>query len=462
MRILLVDPPWIIQNNENLWRSVRSCLPSLGLAYVASSLEAAGHRVSYLDCTAEHVSVEAAKARLAAMDPAPDLVGLTATTPLFPNALSIAKAAKELFPGCRVVFGGVHATVMPDEVLSYPFVDYVARDEGEATAVELASGRAPEEILGLSWRRADGQIVHNELRPLLKDVDRIPVPAYHLLPMHRYAPAVGGFLRLPAMSLFATRGCPGRCTFCHRTFRGKVRRRSARSIVDEILLLQRGWGIREVAFYDDTFTAFKSTVLEFCEILVREKVDLTWSCFTRVDHVEKSLLQAMRRAGCHLILFGVESANAQILKTIRKNISLEQARQAVRVARELGIRTRASFMLGNPGETVDTLEETVRFAIELDPDQVQFNITTVYPGTEMYDWAKEHGYLVVDDWSRYNVSDVVMELPTVSSAEVRRCYRLAHKRFYLRPKVVLRRLLQLRTPDQLLQEIKGALAVVSS
>ena len=173
------------------------------------------------------------------------------------------------------------------------------------------------------------------------------------------------------------------------------------------------------------------------------------------------MIMAMKKAGCHLILFGVESADEQILKTINKNISLDQVKKIVTLSRKIGIETRASFMFGNPGETEETVKKTLQFAIDLDPDEVQFNITTVYPGTEMYTWAKQHGYLKEQDWSKYNMSDPVMELPTISQEKLGYYYRLSHRKFYLRPKVILRRLLKIRTFTQVKQEIKGGLAVLS-
>lgn len=459
--VLLIDPPWIIENKKNLWRKVGSCLPSLGLAYIASVLEKADHKVQILDCTAEKVSLDIAEDKLKQIKRhiTPDFIGLTATTPIFPNALKVAKICRNLFPNAKIVFGGVHPTVRPDEALSYDFVDYVIRDEGEETMLELVSGKKPESILGLSHKNK-GKVIHNKLRPLIKDISRIPIPAYHLLPMKKYYPALGSYKRLPAMSIFATRGCPGRCTFCHRVFRGIVRARSARNIIKEIKTLQREHGIKEVAFYDDTFTLFKKVVIEFCDIVKKEKIDITWSCFTRVDFVDEEMLEKMREAGCHLILFGVESADEQILKNINKRISLEQVRKVVELARKIGIETRASFMIGNPGETEETIKKTIRFAIELDPDEIQFNITTVYPGTEMFKWAEKNNYLLTRDWSKYNMSDVVMELPTVSPETIMHYYELAHRKFYLRPKIILRRLLRIRSFTQLKQEIKGALAVL--
>ncbi len=355
--------------------------------------------------------------------------------------------------------GGVHPSVMPDEVMADPAVDFVAIDEGEEIMLDLADSKNPPEILGLCYKD-NGQVIKNPLRPLIKDLDQIPPPAYHLLPMDKYFPAVGSYQRLPVMIMFATRGCPGRCTFCYRTFRGIVRKRSARNIIDEIKILQKNYGVKEVAFYDDTFTLFKEVVREFCQIIEKENIDLTWSCFTRVDHINEELLLIMKKSGCHLILFGVESADEEILKNIHKRISLDQVREAVRLARRIGIETRASFMIGNQGETEATIKKTIDFAIDLDPDEVQFNIATAYPGTELYDWAKERGYIKSFNWNDYSMSNVVLELPGLDRAKMQYYYELAHRKFYFRPKIILRRLLHIRSLVQLRQEIRGGLILL--
>lgn len=456
-KVLLINPPWVIGENKNLWKGVASCWPSLGLAYIAAVLEKAGHQVIYLDCSAETYTVGDTKKILEGYDFF-DYIGLTATTPLVNNALAIAAFAKEHFPGVKIVFGGVHPTVMPDEVLKHPQVDFVVIDEGEETMKELVSGKNKEEILGLCYKQ-NGEIIKNPSRPLIKDIDTIPPPAYHLLPMKKYYPATGSYKRLPAMILFATRGCPGRCTFCYQTFRGVTRKRSAQSIIDEIKILQSDYGIKEVAFYDDTFTLFKTVVKEFCEIIIKDKIDLTWSCFTRVDCVDENMLRLMKKAGCHLILFGVESGDGEILKNINKNISLKQVEEVVRTARRVGLETRASFMFGNQGETEETIKKTIDFAIKLDPDEAQFNVATAYPGTVLFNWAKELGYIKSFNWDDYSMSNVVLELPGLGKEKMQYYYELAHRKFYFRPKIILRRFWHIKSWTQFKQELKGGLAL---
>ena len=317
-----------------------------------------------------------------------------------------------------------------------------------------------KEILGLGYKE-NGRFIKNSPRPLIKDLDGIPPPAYHLLPMDKYYPAIGSFKRLPVMIMFATRGCSGRCTFCHRSFSGMVRKRSARNIIEEIKILQKNYGIREVAFYDDTFTLFHEVVRELCDIIKKEKIDLSWSCFSRVDRISEELLLAMKKSGCHLILFGVESADEQVLKNINKKISLEQAAGVVKLCRKVGIETRASFMIGNQGETEETIQKTIDFSIKLDPDEVQFNIATPYPGTEFYNWAKARGFIKSFNWSDYSYSNVVLELPNLDRAKLRYYYELAHRRFYFRPKIIFRRLRHIRTLDQLRQELRGGLSLLN-
>ena len=461
-RVLLIDPPWVVDNKDNMWSKIVSCLPSLGLAYIASMLEKHGHQVMYLDCTADQIVVNDV-ANILNQYMELDYIGITATTALIDNALKIAKDCKKKFPYAKIIMGGVHPSVLPDEVIRYDYVDYVVRDEGEITFVELCQDKEPKNILGLTWKKKlknGNKIYHNKDRPLIKNLDDIPPPAYHLLPMRKYYPSVGNYKRLPAMSIFATRGCPAKCTFCHRAFGGVCRPRSARNIIKEIKILQLHYGIKEINFYDDTFTLFKKVIKEFCQIVRDEKIDITWSCFTRVDYVTKELLKDMKSAGCHLILFGVESANQKILTNIKKDIKLEQVKSVVRWCREIGIESRASFMFGNPGETVETMEETIQFALDLDPDEAQFNITTVYPGTEMYEEAKSLGILTKHDYSDYNMSEITMNLPTVTQDEIKEYYSQAHKRFYLRPKIILRRLFKIRSWIQLKQEVLGGLAVL--
>ena len=459
MDILFIDPPWIIKNETNLWKQVRSCWPTLGVAYIASYLEQFELTCKIIDCTAERIAVTDFEDRL--IGECPRFIGITATTPLISNGLKIAEICKVFYPHTKIVFGGVHPTVLTEEVLQDENVDYVVRGEGEETTKELLMGRDPAEISGLSYK-VRGKIVHNPRRPLIEDLDSLPPPAYHLLPMKKYYPAIGSYKRLPAMSIISTRGCPGKCTFCYRIFGRKVRRRSAEKIMEEVRILQNQYGVREISFYDDTFTIHKREVERFCHSIMNENIDLTWSCFTRIDYVNEELLRLMKDSGCHLILFGIETSDEQILKNINKKMNLNRIRKIVAAARKIGIETRASYMLGNPGETEETIRKTMAFAKELDTDEVQFNITTAYPGTELFEWAEENGFLRHCNWSDYHMSEHNIDLPSVEREFIQNYYKRSHLTYYLRPKILLRRALHIRSFGQLKQEIHGLFAVLKS
>ncbi|MGA2796164.1 MAG: radical SAM protein [Thermoguttaceae bacterium] len=453
MRILLINPPWVIWNRKNVWRNVASIMPPLGVAWLAAVLEREGHDVTILDAHAERLELDSLTPWMHEQGDF-ELVGITATTPLIGNALEIAGRVKAQWPHTLVVLGGVHPTVLPDEVLAEPAVDLVVRGEGENTLIDIAAEKPWEAINGISYRR-DGQVLHNPDRELIRDLNSLPFPAYHLLPMSKYRPAAGAVKRTPATSVLATRGCPGRCTFCYRIFGDRLRFRSGVKVAEEVKLLQDRYRIREVCFYDDTFTAVKPEVQAFCRAVIDWKMDLTWSCFTRIDAFDEETFRMMKDAGCHQVMFGVESANPIILKNINKKIDVDKVEHVIQSMQKLGLDVRAAFMLGNPGETEASMEENIRFALRLDPDLVQFNITTPFPGTEMFRWAMENDLLLTRNWEDYNLSQPVMNLPTVAPEVVQRYYDSAHRRFFLRPKFILKRLWRLRSPVELASAVRG-------
>ncbi|MBM4043687.1 MAG: radical SAM protein [Planctomycetes bacterium] len=451
MSALLINPPRRLRAG-NIWKTIDRSLPPLGLGYIASYLEKHGVSVDVLDLQAQSYTLEDVIAF--ARRRRPEVVGITATSVEVAGALYIAERIKSRMPDVKVVLGGSHASVMPEDVLQHAFVDVVVRGEGEEAMREIASGMPLDTIRGISYH-ANGEIYHSPNRELVKDLDSLPFPAYHLLPMRAYRPSSGNYRRLPAMSMITTRGCPGKCTFCHTEMFGhRTRFRSPRSIADEIKLLVRDYGIREISFYDDTFTARRRNVAELCDILLCEKIGVTWSCMSRVDCVDAELLGAMKRAGCHQVGYGIESADEGILSNVNKKIDLNEAAAAVKCTRDAGMDARVMFMLGNPGETAETMEKTVRFALSLDADIFVFNITTPYPGTAMFQWARENGYLKTMDWAEYDLSKPVMELPTVSSGLVEEYYRRAYRRCYLRPRYLASRLLGIRSYEMLRMNVQ--------
>lgn len=457
-KTLLINPPWY-RRDGNIWHDIASVMPPLGLAWLAAQLEREGLPVAVLDTHAERLDWDALTKRLREYDSL-DVVGITSTTGIVGMALEVARIVREEHPNATIVLGGVHPTVLPEEVIADPNVDIVVRGEGEMTMLDIVSGVDKQDIDGITYINEDS-IVHNPDRELVKDLDSLAPPAYHLLPMDRYYPAAGASKRLPAISMLATRGCPGRCSFCYRLFGKRIRTRSGRRLAEEAKMLQDRFGIKEICFYDDTFTVNRREVLAFLDGLEDLSVDLTWSCFSRVDSIDEELLIRMKNSGCHQIMYGVESASPEILENIGKKITIAKVEEAIAVTKKVGIDVRAAFMIGNPGETKQSLEDTMELAIKLNPDLVVFNIATPFPGTEMFRWADERGLLTTKNWEHYDFSRPIMTLPTLTSEDLESFYSKAYRRFYLRPAYIWQRLRKIRSWGDIAQLLRGARAVLN-
>ena len=463
MDVLLVNPPWE-QLQEDMRRKVKveNLTPSLGLGYIAAVLEQHGVQVKILDANLENIYPKDLASYIQEQGAYPKHIGITATSHTIATALAMARACKAASPSSLVTLGGVHPTVLPEETLAAEGVDYVIKGEGEFTYLELVTGRPEEEIEGLSFKR-NGRPYHNPPRPPIQDINSLPFPAFHLMPIDKYHPTIGTYRQLPAMGVIGSRGCPYDCTYCASpAFWGrKVRLRSAQNIFAEISTLVNNYGVKEIQLLDDTFTASKNRVKELCNILLGANFSISWSCNSRVDTIDADVLQMMKASGCHSITYGIESADEQMLKTIRKRISLDQARTAIALTKKYGITCRTSFMFGNPGETRETMAKSVRFAKETLPDFVYINILRPYPGTEVYDWARKEGHLIQEDWYM-NPTEAVMKLPNISREELMMAQKKAMKSFYMSPRYIFSRFLRIRSWGDLKMYVKGFMALLGA
>jgi radical SAM superfamily enzyme YgiQ (UPF0313 family) len=453
--ILLINPPWITRD-ETVWHGIKGAMPPLSLLSIGAVLENEGFNVVVMDAHLKALSEDEVKKEIEAIGPA--IVGITMMTATAIVSHRIAQLVKEVDPKTTVVVGGVHPDALPDETLRNRAIDYVVRGDGEYTMLEICQGRPVDEIQGLSHRR-DGRPVHNPDRAILMDLNELPPYAYHLIAMGEYYPAAGAYRRLPAINMLMTRGCPGKCIFCNSA-ETKLRTRDARRVVDEIKHLRDTYGIREIQFYDDTFTVMKKNALHFCELMAEENVGVGFSCFARTDCFSPKMAKALKAAGCHQVMFGVESGSQQILKTLRKDIDLERTRQAVQEAKDAGIEVRAAFVFGTPGETHHTIQETADYAMSLDPDLAIYNITTPYPGTQFYHWAEENDRLKTRDWWDYELGEPIVELGTITGEELKEAYEKAFRKFYNRPRIYAKRLLKIRSITHLRDSVDAFLQVI--
>ena len=453
--LLLVYPPWAVAGERG--NSIMNCLPPLGILSIAAHVEAKGYRVAVLDVHAEKLVDTEVIERIAAARPR--VVGISVLTNMAVPAHYLARLCRQTVPDCIVITGGAHAEAMPEAMLANSAIDAVVRGDGEDAALEIVAGRAFNSVLGLSYRDASNRVVHNQPRPLRMDLDSYPMPAYHMVDFKNYFPAVGTYRNLPAMNALMTRGCPGKCTFCNSAFT-TLRSHTAANMVEQIKHLRKTYGIRQIQFYDDTFTVAKQTVMEFCRLMIADKVDVSWIAFIRGDCFSKEIATLMKAAGCHQVLVGIESGDEQILKNIGKPIDKERYRTAVRIAHECGIEVRGSFIIGNVGETWDTMQASLDFAKDLDLDLFQLNISTPYPGTQLYEYAVRHGMLIHKNWSEYGQRTVLVRLPDLTAEQMYAFERHAFRSFYLRPKTIWRHLLRSTRPRQIRDLFSTFLAIV--
>jgi anaerobic magnesium-protoporphyrin IX monomethyl ester cyclase len=257
--------------------------------------------------------------------------------------------------------------------------------------------------------------------------------------------------------MLTSRGCPGKCTFCYSGMFGrKTRFLSADNIYQQILFLKSRYGIREISFYDDTFTANKQRIEQLCNLLLSNRMDVSWSCFARVDTVKPEILKLMKKAGCHQIMYGFETTDENILKAVNKRVKTSQYSDVIAWTRNANIDIRGAFMLGSPEETIDTMRATIEYSKIIGIQYAIFNITTPFPGTALFAWADENGLLSHTRWSEYDLSHAILNLPTVSPEAVEVCYRAAYKEFYFRGSYVLSHLLLMKTLDSVRIHVEAA------
>ncbi len=460
MRVLLINP------RVDLPIDVRSS-PSLGLAYVAAMSEKRGDEVRILDMEVEDIPL-----RQAVREHAPEVIGITANTIQIKGGWRVAQELKEI-TAAPIALGGPHPTFLPAESVERPEIDIVVRSEGELTWVDLCahleSGESLEGVQGITYQQ-DGKVAHNPDRPVITDVDGLPFPAYHLFKMDRYTnlqPTLD-HIEGSSYSILTSRGCPYRCTYCSQILPRRWRARSSENVVAEWRWLVKGLGAKEIGVLDDSFNIDRERVLAICDLIIAEGLNhVPWIMINgiRANLVDEELLGKMREAGCVRTAFGVESGNQRILDTvIDKHLTLDQVRAAFKAAKAVGMETIGFFIIGLPGETEETMEDTIRFARELDPIVANFSMATPFPGTEMYNQVLEKGRLLVKDWDDFAFFENKAQFETddMPAELVERKWREAYRRFYLRPGRVAHTLLRKRTWLELPRTIRMAWRTVVS
>ena len=413
-------------------REIESYWYPVWLAYPAGMLEGA----RLLDAPSHYVSAE----QTINIAKEYEFLVLYTSTPGFPGDIQLVQRIKDANPNIKIAFVGPHVTVKPEQSLREgTAIDFVVRKEFDYAVKEFAEGKAFEDILGISYRK-NGGVAHTADRPQLEDLDSLPhvTDVYQRdLDVRRYNVP---FLLHPYVSLYTTRGCPAQCTFClwPQTTSGHAwRKRSTDDVAREMAKAKEYWPyVKEFFFDDDTFNIQKARTVELCAKL--KPLGLTWSCTSRVT-TDYETLKAMKEAGCRLLIVGYESGDPQILKNIKKGATVERARQFTKDAHKLGLVIHGDFILGLPGETRETIQNTIAFAKELDVETIQVSVAHAYPGTELFDFAVKNNFMVngkMVDEGGHQLAHI--EYPGLPADEILHSVHRFYDEYYFRPKAVFR------------------------
>ncbi|HRI55502.1 MAG TPA: radical SAM protein [Anaerolineae bacterium] len=461
MRVALINPRFRLPIDTRT-------TAHLGLAYLGAVSQKRGDTVRVFDCDVEEQSLEDFVQEFK-----PNLIGITANTPQVKQAWRTAKAIKEVHD-VPIVLGGPHVSVAAEgldyESVERPYVDMVVRGEGEAPWLEISNKvedflRSSEdtstaalmdpnkhiwdEMLGITYKTSDGQVYRNMDAKVINDLDSLPWPAYNLFRMNKYTnlqPATDHVDGARSFSIMTSRGCPYRCTFCSQSIMPiKWRARTAENVIEEWRHLVHELGAEEIGVLDDSANIRRDRLMVLSDMLIENKLNhVPWIFVNgiRANLADKVLMAKLKEAGLLRTAFGVETGNPDMIKAIDKHVDHDTIRQAFKNCKEVGLQTIGFFIIGLPGDTRETMQDTIDFAIELDPLIANFSMMTPYPGTKVYEIVKREGKLLMDDWedyvffeqkARYEMGDLTAELMT-------EMYRKAYRQFYLRPGPIMRRL----------------------
>ncbi|MFH1562569.1 MAG: radical SAM protein [Nitrospirota bacterium] len=457
MRVFLINPPAAdgvkvvregrCMQRQGAWTSTWS---PITLALCGAVLEKENIQVELIDCIVKDIDANALKRQIANFNP--DLIVLNTATSSIESDLAIAELAKEILPDVLVSALGIHVTALPEECLKLaPGLDYCLRGEPEWTlkdlAITLRNGGNIKDIQGLSYR-TDGKIVHNPAREFISNLDELPFPAWHLIDPKDYRMPFKG---VPFLLVATSRGCPYKCTFCaDKAFYGtKLRLKSPKRLVDELEWVKKTYGVAEFLFWSESLTINNEFVLKVCEEILSRGLKVSWVCNSRVDNVNLPVLRKIKEAGCWMIGYGVESGNQQILDSVKKGTTLSQTRNAIQWAKEAGLEVTGHCILGLPGETEETILQTIDFTLKLDLDFAQYYCAVPFPGSELYTRALEQNWISTTNWTMFEQNFSILNLPTIKTDKIMEFRRYAFKKFYLRKKLILKTFKRIKSVNQL-------------
>lgn len=475
---ILINPPISLEDRYGKdMKNFGALSEPLGIAYIAGYIEPLGFKAVIIDAPAESLDVEGLISKIHELvADFQSVIGISVLTTVFQVVKTLCARIRAEFPDITIVLGGPHCTALPERTLfEIKEADIACVGEGELIFAEIMM--TPEkkdwqDIKGICFRNNKG-IVRTQLRDFIKNIDEIPPPARHLLPMSKYHLTVSRVAKQSSYcpTIIVARGCPFKCTYCSRTFGKSLRMHSIARIISEILMLIEYYDVKQINIEADTLTANKRFLNELCQALIDNGLNkrIKWTCESRVDTVDEESLRLMKRAGCWQISYGVETGNQRLLDQINKSVTIEQIKNAFALAKKMGITVRGFFMLGLPSETREESINTINFAKELDPLWAQFTITVPYPGTKMFDDLRKSGEIKTLDWSLYNTWSGwkgQKEIPYVTKGrtieELSYLQKYALRNFYLRPRVFIRFVKTIGSLSDIKKYIQGFIVLLKS
>ena len=449
MKVLFVNPSTSFEQIYGDWdlSALDTYTPPLGIMHIASYIREHGHEPHILDLQVGEWGIDGVVESICALQP--DVLGLSSMTINCLNAKRISEELRNQGFQSPIVMGGAHITAVPEITLrEFTAVDYAVLGEGEETFLELletlGSNGPIQNVKGIAWRRAPGEIVINDRRPFIQDLDKLPFPAWDLLDdfPRSYPSSLLESKRVPAAGIMTSRGCPFHCTFCDNTVFGtRVRNFSADYSLKMIRHLIDNYQIKDLMFFDDNFLLSKEKLSKICNGIIDESLDLTWFCIAHAKSMKKERLELARRAGCWFVEMGIESGNDDILKEIRKTTDTAEIARAAENAHQSGLMTKGNFIFGFPGDTAKTLEESVQFALDIDIDFFQQSFLTIWPGCEISSQIETNSPTdkhSINDWKMLAHQRVTFVPSALTEAELISISKTAFRKFYLRPKIVFR------------------------
>lgn len=464
MKIVFVNPPVTKKERYGALAAAGAYSPPLALCSLAAITRKEGYDTAIIDSQVEELDHKATLKRID--DFSPHIVGITSTTSTFLSAAELAEKIKKKDKKATVLAGGVHFSALPEESLQkHKHIDMGVIGEGEETIRELLPFIIKRgdlsSVKGIAYRK-DNKVVITEPRSLIKELDQLPLPAWDLLPdfPHSYNLQAQSVANFPSTSICTSRGCTGKCTFCdRRIFGSQLRALSAEQVMNMIRELYYTYGLRDLQFEDDNFMLFRKRLFSICDMLRREKLDITWSCQARVDMVNLEVLEAMREGGCWMVLYGIESGSKKVLDYMQKNITLERIERAIELTHKAGIQCKGFFISGFLNEDRESLEETYQFIRKAKLDDISFHYYTPFPGSAAYEVASQHGTIKgdINDMTYYKPVFVPKGLKEEDLIlHTKACY----KAFYLRPTMVLSYLRRIKSPRHFYFFLKSFIALI--